>query len=138
MLPKPPSDSTSKQEDAKAVQGCNGVNTEASAIVSGLKDPSANEENSQYPAHEEGHVAVTNPVAMEEATLSYPLEFEKYWKAAQENPHDFTAWTELLQYVEQEVGRELSWYMEILERKGQNEQCVRWHCLLGVYNSTKK
>ncbi|XP_067400063.1 pre-mRNA-processing factor 39-like isoform X2 [Emydura macquarii macquarii] len=102
VLPKPPSDSTSKQEDAKAVQGCNGVNAEASAIVSGLKDPSANEENSQYPAHEEGHVAVTNPVAMEEATLSYPLEFEKYWKAAQENPHDFTAWTELLQYVEQE------------------------------------
>ncbi|XP_039338625.1 pre-mRNA-processing factor 39-like isoform X1 [Mauremys reevesii] len=99
-LPDPPSDSISKQEDTKAVQGCNGVNAEAS--VSRLKDPYASEENCQYPAPEEEHAAVATPVATEEASLSYPLEFEKYWKAAHENPHDFTAWTELLQYVEQE------------------------------------
>lgn len=43
----------------------------------------------------------------EEPTLSYPLEFEKFWQAARNNPHDFTAWTELLQYVEQEVSKNL-------------------------------
>ena len=30
-------------------------------------------------------------------------ELEKYWKAVRENPADFTGWTYLLQYVEQEV-----------------------------------
>ncbi|XP_061099520.1 pre-mRNA-processing factor 39-like [Conger conger] len=32
----------------------------------------------------------------------FPAEFEKYYKAVEENPEDFTAWTYLLQYVEQE------------------------------------
>lgn len=31
-------------------------------------------------------------------------ELEKYWKAVKDNPADFTGWTYLLQYVEQEVG----------------------------------
>uniref|UniRef100_A0A8C6VN40 Pre-mRNA-processing factor 39 n=1 Tax=Naja naja TaxID=35670 RepID=A0A8C6VN40_NAJNA len=39
---------------------------------------------------------------MEDLSITYPLEFERYWRATQENPLDFTAWTELLQYVEQE------------------------------------
>ena len=30
-------------------------------------------------------------------------ELEKYWKAVRSNPSDFTGWTYLLQYVEQEV-----------------------------------
>ena len=30
-------------------------------------------------------------------------ELEKYWRAVKENPQDFTGWTYLLQYVEQEV-----------------------------------
>ena len=30
-------------------------------------------------------------------------ELEKYWKPVKENPADFTGWTYLLQYVEQEV-----------------------------------
>lgn len=29
----------------------------------------------------------------------------KYWKAVKENPADFTSWTYLLQFVEQEVRR---------------------------------
>lgn len=29
-------------------------------------------------------------------------ELEKYWKTVKENPSDFTGWTYLLQYVEQE------------------------------------
>lgn len=43
----------------------------------------------------------------EEPVLAYPLDFEKFWQAARNNPHDFTAWTELLQYVEQEVIKNL-------------------------------
>ena len=30
-------------------------------------------------------------------------ELAKYWKAVEDNPMDFTGWTYLLQYVEQEV-----------------------------------
>ena len=30
-------------------------------------------------------------------------ELEKYWKPVKENPGDFTGWTYLLQFVEQEV-----------------------------------
>lgn len=30
-------------------------------------------------------------------------ELDKYWKAVNDDPNDFTAWTYLLQYVEQEV-----------------------------------
>lgn len=32
-------------------------------------------------------------------------ELEKYWKAVNEDPSDFTGWTYLLQYVDQEVSR---------------------------------
>lgn len=30
-------------------------------------------------------------------------ELDKYWKAVNDDPTDFTAWTYLLQYVDQEV-----------------------------------
>lgn len=30
-------------------------------------------------------------------------ELEKFWKTVKDNPSDFTGWTYLLQYVEQEV-----------------------------------
>ncbi|XP_038643377.1 mucin-17-like [Scyliorhinus canicula] len=32
----------------------------------------------------------------------YPADFEKYWKIVEDNPYDFTGWTYILQYVEQE------------------------------------
>ncbi|XP_072102043.1 pre-mRNA-processing factor 39-like [Mobula birostris] len=32
----------------------------------------------------------------------YPADFEKYWKMVEDNPYDFTGWTYVLQYVEQE------------------------------------
>ncbi|KAK0144305.1 Pre-mRNA-processing factor 39 [Merluccius polli] len=31
-----------------------------------------------------------------------PADFERLWKAANDNPNDFTSWTDLLQYCEQE------------------------------------
>lgn len=30
-------------------------------------------------------------------------DLDRYWKAVNDDPSDFTAWTYLLQYVEQEV-----------------------------------
>lgn len=32
-----------------------------------------------------------------------PADFERLWMAAHDNPQDFTSWTDLLQYCEQEV-----------------------------------
>lgn len=32
-----------------------------------------------------------------------PADFEHLWKAAHDRPQDFTSWTDLLQYCEQEV-----------------------------------
>nr|XP_020633081.1 pre-mRNA-processing factor 39-like isoform X2 [Pogona vitticeps] len=60
------------------------------------------EEVLQPPASElmTTHMVINPP--MEDPSITYPLDFERYWRAAQENPLDFTAWTELLQYVEQE------------------------------------
>lgn len=40
------------------------------------------------------------PVVEEEVVNEQEL---KYWKAVKENPADFTSWTYLLQFVEQEV-----------------------------------
>jgi len=49
----------------------------------------------------ESHEDSTNaPVVEEEVVNEQEL---KYWKAVKENPADFTSWTYLLQFVEQEV-----------------------------------
>lgn len=42
------------------------------------------------------------PAAVEEEG-ELPADFERLWKAAHDNPQDFTSWTDLLQYCEQEV-----------------------------------
>ncbi|XP_020374013.2 pre-mRNA-processing factor 39-like [Rhincodon typus] len=38
----------------------------------------------------------------EDSIPPYPTDFEKYWKIVEDNPYDFTGWTYVLQYVEQE------------------------------------
>ncbi|XP_067877610.1 pre-mRNA-processing factor 39-like [Heterodontus francisci] len=38
----------------------------------------------------------------EDSIPPYPVDFEKYWKIVEDNPYDFTGWTYVLQYVEQE------------------------------------
>jgi len=43
---------------------------------------------------------INNAESSSEKELS---ELEQYWKAVKENPSDFTGWTYLLQFVEQEV-----------------------------------
>uniref|UniRef100_I3JCP6 Pre-mRNA-processing factor 39 n=1 Tax=Oreochromis niloticus TaxID=8128 RepID=I3JCP6_ORENI len=41
------------------------------------------------------------PAAVDEEG-ELPADFERLWKAAHDNPQDFTSWTDLLQYCEQE------------------------------------
>lgn len=67
-------------------------------------------------AEENGSAAIATeaPVAPDPAPYSVPpatddeegeppADFERLWKAAHDNPQDFTSWTDLLQYCEQEV-----------------------------------
>ncbi|KAI3351674.1 hypothetical protein L3Q82_020514, partial [Scortum barcoo] len=42
------------------------------------------------------------PPSAEDEEGELPAEFERLWKAAHDNPQDFTSWTDLLQYCEQE------------------------------------
>lgn len=102
VLPKPASNGTPKpDEEAAPAQGCNGVGVEPSVPP---PRPEPAKEEAPRPLTPEvvsTHMVLNSPV--EEVSITYPLEFERYWRAAQENPLDFTAWTELLQYVEQEV-----------------------------------
>ena len=42
----------------------------------------------------------SEPVAQHDGTST---ELDKYWKAVKDNPSDFTGWTYLLQFVEQDV-----------------------------------
>lgn len=48
----------------------------------------------------ESHEDSTDVPVVEEVVNEQEL---KYWKAVKENPADFTSWTYLLQFVEQEV-----------------------------------
>ena len=51
--------------------------------------------------------SATQPITENERELT---ELEKYWKPVKDNPSDFTGWTYLLQYVEQEVGWMNPWH----------------------------
>lgn len=78
--------------------------------VEGEYDPSSptSENNDETPAKkaalsteaEAGDKQETKPASPKKKTLP---ELEKYWKAVNEDPSDFTGWTYLLQYVDQEV-----------------------------------
>lgn len=85
----------------------------------GEYDPSSptSETNEETPAKkaalviesEVGEKQEPRPASPKKKTLP---ELEKYWKAVNEDPSDFTGWTYLLQYVDQEV------------RTGHQESCV--------------
>ena len=48
--------------------------------------------------------AFSMPSMPEDEEGELPADFERLWKAASDTPNDFTTWTDLLQYCEQEVG----------------------------------
>uniref|UniRef100_A0AAQ4Q773 Si:ch211-114c17.1 n=1 Tax=Gasterosteus aculeatus aculeatus TaxID=481459 RepID=A0AAQ4Q773_GASAC len=47
-------------------------------------------------------VSFSMPPPAEDDEGELPADFERLWKAAHDNPQDFTGWTDLLQYCEQE------------------------------------
>ncbi|CAH1793220.1 unnamed protein product [Owenia fusiformis] len=51
---------------------------------------------------EEGEVVKEDKPDVKEEESKEPTELDKYWKSVKDNPSDFTGWTYLLQYVEQE------------------------------------
>lgn len=65
------------------------------------------EENGSAAAEPEAPVGPIPSFSMlpggEDEERELPADFERMWKATHENPHDFTSWTDLLQYCEQEV-----------------------------------
>lgn len=80
----------------------------------GEYDPSSptSENNDEAPAKkvalsneaDTGDKQETKPASPKKKTLP---ELEKYWKAVNEDPSDFTGWTYLLQYVDQEVSKNI-------------------------------
>ncbi|XP_029468338.1 uncharacterized protein LOC115097047 isoform X2 [Rhinatrema bivittatum] len=92
---QPASDSAAMMAAKVGVEALGvGNSMEVTVTIDGMAGPTAN----LYQAEE---LAAVNNV-QQGAILPFPPEFEKYWKAAMENPCDFAVWTELLQYVEQE------------------------------------
>lgn len=77
-------------------------------------------EPTEIPAASE-HSSFSVPSAEENEEKDLPADFERLWLAAHENPPDFTSWTDLLQYCEQEVGD---------ERETSSRKIHKPHCFL--------
>lgn len=69
------------------------------------------------------HSSFSVPSAEENEEKDLPADFERLWLAAHENPPDFTSWTDLLQYCEQEVGDQR-------ERETSSRKIHKQHCFL--------
>lgn len=72
--------------------------------VDGEYDPSSptsENENEENPA-KKAALSGSSPKKDKEAKAKLLPELEKYWKAVKDDPADFTGWTYLLQYVDQE------------------------------------
>lgn len=68
-------------------------------------DPGSPTSESEAPAKKPS--LEKEPVEKEEKPKPKKLpELDKYWKAVNDDPTDFTGWTYLLQYVDQEVSGE--------------------------------
>lgn len=70
------------------------------SLTSGAKEENADEEKKDEAAKP---TEKQNEDKKEESVKQKPTEVDKYWKPVKSNPGDFTGWTYLLQYVEQEV-----------------------------------
>ncbi|XP_014488048.1 PREDICTED: pre-mRNA-processing factor 39 [Dinoponera quadriceps] len=91
----------------------------------GEYDPSSptSENNDETPAKKAALSSEADAAEKQEAKPASPKkktlpELEKYWKAVNEDPSDFTGWTYLLQYVDQENDAEAAReaYTKFLER----------------------
>ncbi len=89
------------QEDVQAETTTVVGETPDGAVIEGKEeamDAIATAENAEPVGADTEAVTEEEPPKPKELT-----ELEKYWKAVKDNPSDFTGWTYLLQYVEQEI-----------------------------------
>ncbi|PVD26290.1 hypothetical protein C0Q70_13961 [Pomacea canaliculata] len=73
----------------------------ADSVENEIADAS-NRDEPQPPAEDETQPTKPNKEEKTEEEKRKETELDKYWKAVKDNPMDFTGWTYLLQYVEQE------------------------------------
>lgn len=92
VIPQPPE---SNCQDPSQSSEPNAVKEEA-----GDSESPSNMELEDAPK-EEGAEEVTGAASEQEPGL--PSEYDRLWKAVEDNPEDFNGWVYLLQYVEQEV-----------------------------------
>uniref|UniRef100_A0A4W3H874 PRP39 pre-mRNA processing factor 39 homolog (yeast) n=1 Tax=Callorhinchus milii TaxID=7868 RepID=A0A4W3H874_CALMI len=80
---------------------------EASALQAGSPEGSASMDTESQPDNSPNERLAEDLEKAEPADLEnhLPSEYEKFWKVVEDNPQDFTGWTYLLQYVEQEVSK---------------------------------
>ncbi|XP_011859174.1 PREDICTED: pre-mRNA-processing factor 39 [Vollenhovia emeryi] len=126
----PPDSDKKKKSGAKSIKTTDKKTkaeggTKRKLNAEGEYDPSSptSENNDEAPAKkvalssdtEAGEKQEIKPASPKKKTLP---ELEKYWKAVNEDPSDFTGWTYLLQYVDQENDAEAAReaYTKFLER----------------------
>ncbi|XP_028271850.1 pre-mRNA-processing factor 39 isoform X2 [Parambassis ranga] len=101
-----------------AAEGCeemcgNGDLDESSVEATKVPSPPPAEASEASEENGSTSMATEHPVGPDPASFSIapgtedeegelPADFERLWKAAHDNPQDFTSWTDLLQYCEQE------------------------------------
>ncbi|MGH0184472.1 UNVERIFIED_CONTAM: hypothetical protein FKN15_015060 [Acipenser sinensis] len=123
MTAIPDSDNSEDREPSEAmnmVHPDNPENCEITALQEDRSEEWASEKSPDSPANMElescpkdaSEEADASPEASGDDTaglseaqhfdVPFPAEYEKFWKVVEENPQDFTGWTYLLQYVEQE------------------------------------
>nr|XP_057919167.1 pre-mRNA-processing factor 39 isoform X2 [Doryrhamphus excisus] len=70
------------------------------AVVPAPPDPETPDEDGT--SGDPDSASMCLPPAAEDEAGAMPADFEHLWKAAHDSPHDFSGWTDLLQYCEQE------------------------------------
>ncbi|XP_073433884.1 pre-mRNA-processing factor 39 [Dendrobates tinctorius] len=98
--PKPDPSSVAQNQEEDAAE----VPTEASQPNkdnADILEVTAMEQSPEQDTNSDVEEAAEPPEKVE-PELPLPPEFDKYWKAVEANPEDFTTWTYMLHYVEQE------------------------------------
>lgn len=93
------------------------------------------EENGSAPAAPEAPVdpdpsSYSMPPVGEDEEGELPADFERLWKAANDNPQDFTSWTDLLQYCEQEVCGKTAERWWCLDTLGNHHIVTKYQCII--------
>lgn len=87
-------------------------------------DPGSPTSESEQSAAKKPALEGSNDVKKEEKPAKKKLpELDKYWKAVNDDPTDFTGWTYLLQYVDQEVSNDVLLQYNICISGNQKSSC---------------